>query len=469
MIKKLWLRRLLAFPAVFLLVFTIAVFHYVHKFFKDVNLEQILFFINTPTKGVDGRLLRLFIEHCILTPSLYALLICYLPEIRFLRFKSSLCKISYIAFISLLSLLLTVSYIFYKTDYSTLHRFFSTERTDFYENHYADPKLADIQILHKKNLIVLHIESLEKTFENKSFFGKNLLADLHDFETDNTQFSNFQNGYATDFTQGSVIALFTGMPLKYHYLVNKFGRNLHFFYGYYSLSKILKDNGYALAAVQGTDRDFGGMGKFLSDNDLTDLTDLQVIKQKYPQYKQNGSWGYTDDYVFAIAKDKVIQLSQNQPYFLYVQTIDSHVGYKPEVPQLAEYDNQYYNIIHYTQKHLANFLRWMRQRSDYNDTVIVIVGDHLRMGDDFPMPTERSIYNLFINVDKPQNTNRTFTQVDLFPTIIEAMGGIIKNHRLGIGTSVFSAEKTFSEIYSEEFLHKTLAKRNKLYEKMFMQ
>jgi len=85
------------------------------------------------------------------------------------------------------------------------------------------------------------------------------------------------------------------------------------------------------------------------------------------------------------------------------------------------------------------------------------------------MPEKRNVYNLFINTPKPSNVDRTFSQVDLFPTVIEALGGEIKGHRLGIGTSLFSDIPTFSEIYSKEFLHETLAKRNQLYEKKFMQ
>lgn len=464
--SKLHLRRLYAFPAVFLLIFTIAVFRYVQKYFVDVNLGQILFFINTSAKGADTHFVSLFIQHCIITPSLYALAICYLPMLNFWHFK---CKVGYNTFISLLSLILIIGYIFYKTDSETLRHFFSNERTDFYERYYTEPREVEIQIPQKKNLIILHIESLEETFENQEFFGTNLLADLREFEEENVQFKNFHDGYATDFTQGSVMALFTGMPVKYHNLVNKFGKENHFFKGYYSLGKILKDNGYVLSSVQGTDSNFGGMKIFLQDNDFTDMVDMNTIKKNYPQYEQKGTWGYTDDVVLEVAKDRVDYLSRQKPYFLYVQTIDTHVGHKPEVKKYPQYDNIYYNIIHHTELHIADFLKWLQERPDYKDTVILVMGDHLRMGNDFPMPNERRVYNLFINTPQPQNVNRTFTQVDMFPTVIEALGGKIKNHRLGIGTSLFSEEPTFSEVYSEEFLRDTLAKRNKLYEKKFMQ
>lgn len=467
--SKLKLRRLYAFPAVFLLAFTIAVFKYMHKHFADANLGQILFFLNTPSEGADENLRRWFIEHCILTPCLYVLAVCYLPELlKLLRIKVPFAKFSYNWFISLLSLFLTFGYIFYKVDSTTIERFLSNESTDFYEQHFTEPRKVNIQFPVKKNLIVLHIESFEKTFENREFFGENLLADFEDMEAQNVQFKNFVNGFATDFTQGSIIALFTGMPAKYGSLVHRVGRYMHFFHGYYSLGKILKDNGYTLAAVQGTDSKFGGMEVFLADNDVEDKIDSKIIKKEYPKYSQNSPWGYTDDVVLDIAKDKVAELANKPPYFLHIQTIDTHVGHKKKVKKSASNGNVYLEMIRQTCKDVANFLKWMQHRPDYQNTVIVVIGDHLRLGNDFPMPEERRIYNLFINTHQPKNVDRTFTQVDLFPTIIEAMGGKIDGHRLGIGTSVFSNKQTFSEKYSEDYLHETLAKRNKLYEELFL-
>ncbi len=467
-VLKLNLHRLYAFPAVFLFIFTIAIFRYVNKFFADVNLEQILFFINTSTEGVDAHLFKLFIEHCILTPSLYALAICYLPEITLSRFKISAVKIGWNTFISALSLLLTVGYCFYKMDCDMIRYFFLNEKTDFYEKHFSEPKEAEIHFEKKKNLIILHLESLETTFKNKAFFGENLLTDLQSIEMNGVQFSNFQDGYATDWTQGSVMALFTGMPTKYHHLVNKIGRKMHFFKGYYSLGKILKDNGYYMLSIQGSEGNFGGMTEFLRDNAFDEFIDEDTIGRYYPQFEKKGSWGYTDDNVFEVAKDKIEELEERQPYFLYVQTVDTHVGYTPEIEKYPHIENTYYNIIRHTVAHLADFLKWLQSRPDYANTVVVIAGDHLRMGGDFPMPAKRSIYNLFLNAKKPQNTDRVFTQVDMFPSVVEAMGGTIKNHRLGIGTSIFSSEKTFAELYSAEYLEKTLEKRNNLYERIFL-
>ena len=76
------LRRLYAFPFVFICLFLIAVFRYVNKFFPQTTLEQILFFISTPCDGADSKLVFLFVKRCLAAPFVHSMLICYAPEIK---------------------------------------------------------------------------------------------------------------------------------------------------------------------------------------------------------------------------------------------------------------------------------------------------------------------------------------------------------------------------------------------------
>ena len=44
-----------------------------------------------------------------------------------------------------------------------------------------------------------------------------------------------------------------------------------------------------------------------------------------------------------------------------------------------------------------------------------------------------------------ETKNRTFTTVDLFPSILAAMGAEIEGERLGLGVNLFSEERTIPE------------------------
>ena len=68
----------------------------------------------------------------------------------------------------------------------------------------------------------------------------------------------------------------------------------------------------------------------------------------------------------------------------------------------------------------------------------------------------RTTYNVFINVPKNNiNTkNRKFTQMDMFPTTISAIGGKIEGERLSLGTNLFSNKKTLVERDGYNFVKK---------------
>lgn len=67
-----------------------------------------------------------------------------------------------------------------------------------------------------------------------------------------------------------------------------------------------------------------------------------------------------------------------------------------------------------------------------------------------------------MNTEKSSvNTNRKFSQIDLGPTILEAIGIKIKNDALGLGRSVFSDEKTLLEKYDTKDLFDLMKKKSK--------
>lgn len=87
----------------------------------------------------------------------------------------------------------------------------------------------------------------------------------------------------------------------------------------------------------------------------------------------------------------------------------------------------------------------------YEDTVIVITGDHPFMGTSIVGEVDdndRTVYNCFINAEtKPdsQYTDRVFTTMDIFPTTLSAIGYEIEGDRLGLGANLFSDVETLAE------------------------
>lgn len=71
---------------------------------------------------------------------------------------------------------------------------------------------------------------------------------------------------------------------------------------------------------------------------------------------------------------------------------------------------------------------------------------------------DRAIYNVIINsaVEADSTKNRKFVTMDFYPTILASLGVEIEGNRLGLGTNLFSKEKTLAEKYGYEKLFEEL-------------
>ena len=75
------------------------------------------------------------------------------------------------------------------------------------------------------------------------------------------------------------------------------------------------------------------------------------------------------------------------------------------------------------------------------------------------------MYNAILNsaVEPMNEKNRKFTTMDMFPTVLAAMGVEIEGDRLNLGTNLFSSEETLSEKYGYEDLFEELNKKSSFY------
>lgn len=468
--KTVYLTNLIAFLVVFILCFALLLEKYIASYFSTYTWEEIIFFISTPIVGADKKDIINFIKQCIILPFFISTIVVFLPEIlhfiyyRIIRNIRKNYKIYIILYVCCLSAI-NIGYIFYEN--KLWQKFFPKSGT-FYEEYYVPSTKKIIKEPKKKqNLILLQIESFEKSFDNKSVYGESLISGLRDYEKKGIVFSDYNNGFGSASTQQSLIAVFTGLPsTKLNTeIINRNGQYKIPFAKIYSLGDILQDAGYSSFSIRGSSGVFSGTNRFLENHGVTRNIDKKVLDLLFiTNSRSQNNWGYYDEDIYKVSQN--ILTNAKNPFFLFIQTIDTHGGmFREDVEN--KFDNHYYNTIHNTTQKTADFIKWIQKQDFAKDTTIIIYGDHLRHGNDIIYPQQRSIYNLFINPVKiPNNTERHFTQVDLFPTILEAIGFDVKGHRLGIGTSVFSDRATLIETYDEEYLKKQLSQKNHLYDSL---
>lgn len=133
-----------------------------------------------------------------------------------------------------------------------------------------------------------------------------------------------------------------------------------------------------------------------------------------------------------------------------------------------QYPEQLANVLVCADNQIQDFLDWCALQPWYEDTVIVIQGDHTRMDTALVGDYEhRRVYNCFINADYDESMldkdYREFTTMDMCPTILSAMGFEIPGDRQGIGTDLFSDRPTLAEELGMDYLQMEIPKNSKFY------
>ena len=189
-------------------------------------------------------------------------------------------------------------------------------------------------------------------------------------------------------------------------------------------------------------------------------------------------WGYEDEKLFEYAKNELNNLaSKDEPFNLTMLTVDTHFtdGYVCELCQ-NQYDEQYSNVIACSSRQVSEFLDWIKQQDFYDNTTVVISGDHLTMDSDYierqnATDFNRRTYFTIVNgaaVNEKPCVEREYTTLDLYPTTLAALGVQIEGNRLGLGTNLYSGEDTLIEKYGLDYINVELLKDSQLYRKKLL-
>lgn len=352
----------------------------------------------------------------------------------------------------------------------------------FYEENYVDPKSVKISFPKKKrNLIFIFTESLEASAASKAGGGdrtKSYIPKLEELATENINFSNSSKlGGAiqvagTDYTVAGMVAQTAGINMKVDIYGNNYSGYSSSFGGVTNLGDILKSNGYKNYIMMGSAAKFGGRDEYFiqhGDYEIFDLVSARESGKLPKDYRV--WWGFEDKKLFGFAKEQLNEISQNdEPFNLTLLTADTHFqdGYVEESCPKPFGNNQYANVYSCTDSMISDFVEWAKTQPFYENTTIVIVGDHLTMQRNFMDENSqyvRGIYNVFINspIQAQNEKNRIFTSMDIFPTTLAALGAKIEGDRLAIGTNLFSSRKTLAEEMGVEALESELRKRSIFY------
>lgn len=172
---------------------------------------------------------------------------------------------------------------------------------------------------------------------------------------------------------------------------------------------------------------------------------------------------YSNQATFGINKDlyifensiKIIEKVQN-PFYIEITTLSMHSPYDSNMVSddllLPTLSNQfskeglnYLQAFHCFDKGLEMFISSLKRIDKYDNSIIVIVGDHpVKVGNELDELNNGLTTLIILNSGKEKNM-RIINQIDIFPTILDLMNittykapGINANYR-GVGKSIFDS------------------------------
>ena len=485
--------RIFYMSALFLVLLAfliVSITEFLKNNFNALTFEEIVFHLKVPMKGTSNSMVIEYFKYA--KSALIMFGIFYIGSILLFIFckkirNNKISNVSVFIF-SIVLFVTSIGQFVLRTQMLTYVKH-QLEVSTFIEENYVDPNTANITFAeNKRNLIYIYMESMESTFISKDeggFADVNLIPEMTELANNNINFSETKlvggatSSAGSGWTVGAMVSQSTGLPLLIPIDANSYGEFSSFLPGATSLGDVLEKAGYNQEIMVGSDMEFGGRDLFYQQHGNYEIWDYYTainegkISSDYYEW-----WGYEDKKLYEYAKEEITKLSkEDKPFNFTMLTVDTHhiSGYVCDLCE-SKSESQYENVLACASTQVYDFVQWIQKQDFYDNTTIVISGDHTTMDDNYinehyAQNTPRKVYNCFINAvgDKTYEKERLFNTFDLFPTTLAAMGAEFEGDKLGLGTNLFSGAQTLAEEYGYEKVDEEFSYTSKFYKKNILE
>lgn len=448
----------------------------------NLSMEELVAQLKTPIQGTSHEVLWDFVETCI-PAAVMAVFFVVLVIVMVRKTKVTKWVVQIGAVAGSMALIVSSGQMVWNE--LDVGEYLENQKTEshFIEDNYANPNQIQIRFPEqKRNLIYIFMESMETTYASKDVGGGldfNCIPELTQLAMENVNFSGTEQLggiYPTDgstWTMGAMVAQTSGLPLKLNLRAENVSEDIEVLPKAKTIGDILGEQGYRQEIMFGSEGEFAGRKQYFEKHGGYEVLDYKYAAENgwLPSPDYRVWWGYEDEKLFEFAKVRLNELGNGQqPFNFTMLTVDTHFedGYPCRLCQDL-YGEQYANVMACSSRQLVEFIRWIQQQPFYENTTIVLVGDHLTMDSDFCANVspeyQRGVLNIFVNapVMAVNTKNRIASTMDMFPTTIAALGGEIEGDRLGLGTNLFSGRPTLAEELGMDQLNAEVRKNSLFY------
>ena len=308
------------------------------------------------------------------------------------------------------------------------------------------------------NLLLLYLESIERTYADRERFG-DAYAFLEALGRRGHVFEGVRQLENTGWTMAGMIASQCGTPLMPAGLLhdNQFEPLGRVVPGIRCLGDVLAAQGYRLSFLGGASTDFAGKGIFYRDHGFDRILGRAELEPRLEDPEYLNDWGLFDDSLYDFTVEEIRRLEEEGegPWGVVNLSLAGHApnGYPARacLERQGEFDGE--DILYSVEcsAWLAfDLIDRLEREGLLENTLVVIASDHLTMrvsAWDQLIAGERD--NTFMllgeGIEAGQRTRRQAATIDLFPTLLEAMGFTLEEGRAGLGVSLLGEAPTLVE------------------------
>ncbi len=215
------------------------------------------------------------------------------------------------------------------------------------------------------NVVIVILEGFSKYIMGETGHVEGVTACLDSLASQGIYFTNF---YANSFrTDRALVSILSGYPAQPTASLMKFPQKTNSLTG---IARSLNDAAFSTKYFYGGDADFTNMRAYLRATGFEDI----VSEENFPSDIPRTKWGIDDNYVFDRAVKDMAAGNRRSNRFFVVQTSSSHEPYEVPVKRL---EDKALNAFFFADQCLGDFVTQMKTKKIWDNTLMVIVPDHL--------------------------------------------------------------------------------------------
>ncbi len=304
----------------------------------------------------------------------------------------------------------------HQEDIATRYRFMDDKEAERIFLNMAHASLRPDVEKHDYNVVLICMEGFSKYIMSEAGHVKGVTPSLDRYSKEGLYFSRF---YANSFrTDRALVAVLSGLPAQPTMSVMDMPRIST---SLPSIAGSLGKNGYDTHFYYGGDANYSNMKSYLIGTGFQHITHQFDFEKKL----QTGKWGVADGPVYDRMLADIKTFEKSKRFFKTMMTGSSHEPF--DVPDYHKLKQSALNAFSYADYHLGRFIEGLKKLPQWNNTLVVIVPDHLGCWpekiDNYKLwRYEIPLIMLGGMISEPRKVETIGSQIDISATILAILG-----------------------------------------------